>query len=141
MKSLFIVFAFVSLSMATLAQETSFMNFLSCTGILEEQPVTLDFFEEVDSVWHERTGEGYAIQSTELLNGDIMKVMGKITLTGDEQRIINMYSPLQPSHLFAIFTVNVGERTTVEIFANDPYNEILGAFTCNPGLFYRHRYQ
>ena len=133
LKNTFLALSFV-MHGALYAQETNFMHIASCTGALNDRtsPVTLDFFEEFGDL--NTMNRGYVVQTIGLLSGKNIKMIGKITLTGDKQKIITMYALLNPSVTFANFVIDLEKKTDVEIFSPG-FGAVWGKFSCKPSPF------
>ena len=115
------------------AQETVSNHFVSCTTMLDEITVTLDFFEEFDTVSNKTTNKGYFVQTMEPLplSGAKSKMEGEITLAGNsKQKAITLYyGSINSSSPLAAFVIDLGKRTDVQIFAKG-----WEKFSCIPTL-------
>lgn len=126
-------FLLFSFSFAS-ASEKGHFHIAACKGLIDGVDFALDFFEEADFESGKISGSGVVVQT--MGKGEVQaKFMSKIDVreNGDSEREVTMYAILEPSVMFARFSLNIKEKSTIEIYAPG-FGAVWGKFTCLPAI-------
>lgn len=126
--------AFFSFFTASALENSIHIHLATCKGLVDHVEFTLDFFEEVDEGSGKSSGSGVVVQT--MRQGDSeAKSLARIDVqeNGDSKRDVVMYAVLNPDTVFARFSMNIRERSSLEIYALN-FGAVWGIFDCTPGL-------
>ena len=130
-----VVLSVLFLVVPSIAQQPGvFLHFSTCTGVVDNIEIELDFFEEIAAKGVKPTGHGYFVQTAKGMGDFKTFSRVKISTTGDQKKI-TMFSSLAPNVEFSQITVNTQKSVDIQIRARNFGNRIWGQFKCTPSLF------